>query len=303
MPIRSSHRKQRSRKQGFTRQFQRSWNTARPSKRLRIILTILTATVCAIALVISLVRYANWLIEVHEANINQNQLAQTYDFNPGNIISDGQFFNSHAMSESEIQSFLDENGTACTSNECLKTKTFKITAQAKDDICDAIEAGTYTAAQIISKSAIACKVSPKVLLTIMQKEQHLVSATAPTQTQYKWAMGLSCPDDAACDTMYAGFFNQVYGAAKRFHYYLLHEDNYQYHAGTLNYIQYHPNKSCGGTNVYIENDATALLYIYTPYQPNVAALKAGVGTGDSCSSYGNRNFSIIYNSWFGNPRT
>ena len=59
---------------------------------------------------------------------------------------------------------------------------------------------------------------------------------------------------------------------------------------------------CGGSDVYIENKATALLYIYTPYQPNEAALAAGAGEGDSCSSYGNRNFSIIYRGWFGDAR-
>ena len=33
-----------------------------------------------------------------------------------------------------------------------------------------------------------------------------------------------------------------------------------------------------------------------------AALEAGTGEGDACSSYGNRNFSLIYTDWFGNPR-
>ena len=94
----------------------------------------------------------------------------------------------------------------------------------------------------------------------------------------------------------------MYGAAKRYQYYVQHEDRYGYHAGTLNYIQYNPDASCGGSNVYIENKATALLYIYTPYQPNTAALNAGVGEGDACSTYGNRNFAIIYNSMFGSPR-
>ena len=94
----------------------------------------------------------------------------------------------------------------------------------------------------------------------------------------------------------------MYGAAKRYQYYVQHEDRYGYHAGTLNYIQYNPDASCGGSNVYIENKATALLYIYTPYQPNAAALDAGVGEGDACSTYGNRNFAIIYNSMFGSPR-
>ncbi len=79
-------------------------------------------------------------------------------------------------------------------------------------------------------------------------------------------------------------------------------DAYAYHAGALNYVRYNPNAGCGGSDVYIENKATALLYIYTPYQPNEAALKAGAGEGDACSTYGNRNFAIIYNSMFGNPR-
>ena len=47
----------------------------------------------------------------------------------------------------------------------------------------------------------------------------------------------------------------MYGAAKRYQYYVQHEDDYGYHAGALNYIQYHPNAECGGTNVYIENKA------------------------------------------------
>src|SRR5690606_24086380 len=44
--------------------------------------------------------------------------------------------------------------------------------------------------------------------------------------------------------------------------------------------------------------ATANLYIYTPYRPNVAALAAGYGSGDSCSTYGNRNFYNFYVDWF-----
>lgn len=51
----------------------------------------------------------------------------------------------------------------------------------------------------------------------------------------------------------------------------------------------------------IRNQATASLYNYTPYQPNAAALAAGYGTGDACSSYGNRNFWNYFSDWFGNP--
>jgi putative cell wall-binding protein len=69
-------------------------------------------------------------------------------------------------------------------------------------------------------------------------------------------------------------------------------------------VRFSPDASCGTSNVLIENIATAALYHYTPYQPNAAALAAGdraVSPYDSCAAYGNRNFSLYYNSWFGNP--
>lgn len=255
------------------------------------------AVVVVVALVAGLVRFTNWRAQVRAAEAAQLELTRTYDFNPGNIISDGQFFNGSAMSQAEVQSFLDTQGGS------LAAMTFDTSNESGEGLC-ADYTGTKgeSAAAIIDQSARACKVSQKVLLTVMQKEQHLVTAVDPTGFQYKAAMGLSCPDDANCDPAYAGFFRQVYGAAHRYQYYVAHESAYGYHANALNYIQYHPNAGCGGTNVYIENKATALLYIYTPYQPNDASLAAGFGEGDSCSSYGNRNFALIYTNWFGAAR-
>ncbi len=51
--------------------------------------------------------------------------------------------------------------------------------------------------------------------------------------------------------------------------------------------------------VLMRNQATAALYYYTPYPPNAAALANLCGTGDGCSAYGNRNFWVFYNTWFG----
>jgi len=51
----------------------------------------------------------------------------------------------------------------------------------------------------------------------------------------------------------------------------------------------------------LQNQATAGLYNYTPYQPNQAALNNLYGSGDACSAYGNRNFWRIYIDWFGSP--
>ncbi|MBT1182070.1 hemagglutinin [Bifidobacterium sp. CP2] len=259
--------------------------------------TAVVAVICVMALVMAGVRFFGWRLEVRAAEERQLQLSREYDFDPGDIISDGQFFNGNAMSRAEVQSFLESKGGA------IASMTFDTQDKPADAQCKAYEgAKGETAAAIIDKSARACGVSQKVLLTVLQKEQHLVSSTAPTDFQIKAAMGLSCPDDADCDPQYAGFFNQVYGAANRYRYYVAHENRYGYHAGRLNTIQYHPNTACGASEVYIRNKATALLYIYTPYQPNEAALKAGTGEGDACSSYGNRNFAIIYRGWFGDPR-
>ena len=202
----------------------------------------LLVIIIAIALVVGLVRFVSWRVEVGQAEKTQNQLQAQYDFNPGNIISDGQFFNGNALSEAQVRSFIEEQGAACSGERCLKTMTFDTESQSANEYCEAYEGGkNESAAAIIYKSGKACGVSQKVLLTVLQKEQHLLTATDPSDFQYKSAMGLSCPDDANCDPEYAGFFKQVYGAAKRYQYYVQHEDDYGYHAGALNYIQYHPN--------------------------------------------------------------
>src|SRR5690606_7604841 len=78
--------------------------------------------------------------------------------------------------------------------------------------------------------------------------------------------------------------------------------NYNYRFERNNTILWHPNTSCGSSTVYISNQATAGLYIYTPYRPNQAALNNLYGTGDSCSSYGNRNFWRMFNDWFGSTK-
>lgn len=279
------------------------WGKAGVFARAGTALGMLVAAICAMALIMGAIRLAQWETRIGTAKTNQQLMQREYDFNPGEIISDAKFFNSDAMSAAEIQSFLNARGAACTGSHCLKSMTFDTASHKADDLCAAYRSvGRETAASIIDKSARACGISQKVLLVMLQKEQHLVSATDATDSQYQTALGLSCPDTAGCDQTYAGFFNQVYGAARRYQYYRHHGGEYAYHAATLSHVAYSPNGSCGGSDVYIVNEATVLLYIYTPYQPNIAALRANGGEGDSCSSYGNRNFSIIYSQWFGNTR-
>ena len=270
-------------------------------RRAQTLGAALMAIVLVVALCILAVRFVSYRLMVGRAIRHQEQLSQEYVFNPGRIITDHRFHDTVDMNADDVQAFLDQKGASCNGSTCLRSLHMDVPDRPSDGLCDAYKGGKgQSAAQIIDGSARSCGISQKVLLTMLQKEQHLVATDQPaTQVQLKSAMGLSCPDDAHCDASYAGFFNQVYGAAHRFRYYQAHRDHYAYQTKALNDVRFSPDTSCGSGKVYIENDATALLYIYTPYQPNEAALRAGDGEGDSCSSYGNRNFVIIYNSWFG----
>ncbi len=234
--------------------------------------------------------------------------ADLSQFKPGNIISDAVFFNSATMTEAQIQSFLESKVTSCRSGyTCLKDYYVQTRSIAADAMCGAYSGGgSERASRVIFKVAQACGINPQVILVMLQKEQGLITSTAPSAWAYQAAMGQGCPDTAACDTAYYGLFNQVYGGARQM-------KRYANPPGTSNYftwyapgktwnVQYHPNTSCGRGAVYIENQATANLYYYTPYQPNAAALSAGYGLGDGCSSYGNRNFFNYFTDWFGSTQ-
>ncbi|QHT56318.1 hypothetical protein GXP71_09670 [Cellulomonas sp. H30R-01] len=227
-------------------------------------------------------------------------------FDPGFIISDAVFYNAAAMSAPQVQAFLDQKGASCVpaaGSTCLKSYTESTTTRAATNRCAQYTGQPgETAAVIIAKVAAACGINPQVLLVTLQKEQGLVTATTgkPAAT-YQKAMGYGCPDTAPCDALYYGFFNQVYSAASQFRNYQLNPGSYSHRAGLTNNVRFHPNAACGTAPVLIRNQATAGLYNYTPYQPNAAALAAGYGTGDACSSYGNRNFWNYFSDWFGNP--
>ena len=270
-------------------------------RRAQTLGAALMAAVLVVALCILAVRFVSYRLMVGRVIRHQEELSQEYVFNPGKIITDHRFHDTVDMNADDIQAFLNKHEVSCNGSTCLRSLQMDVPDRPGDGLCDAYKGGKrQSAAQIIDGAARSCGISQKVLLTMLQKEQHLVATNhPPTQVQLRSAMGLSCPDDADCDTRYAGFFNQVYGAAHRFRYYQAHRDQYAYQTKALNDVRFSPDVSCGSGKVYIENDATALLYIYTPYQPNEAALQAGDGEGDRCSSYGNRNFVIIYNNWFG----
>ncbi len=267
--------------------------------------------------------------------------ANKADFNPGKIIDDTVFYNANTMDANQIQNFLNSKNPVCDWNgtqpasdwgysnlthaqfaerkrsgaitpqdsgfnpppyRCLTMYTQTTpTMEAASGYCGSISAGTRSAAQIINDVSKACGVNPQVLIVLLEKEQNLVTDNWPLERQLNSATGFACPDDAACNPAFAGFFSQVYSAAKQFKIYQKNPSDYNYRAGRTNTIPWSPTASCGSSNVYIQNQATAALFIYTPYRPNQAALDNLYGTGDSCSSYGNRNFWRIFTDWFGSP--
>lgn len=239
----------------------------------------------------------------------QAQAAPVTDFDPGNIISDSVMYDASTMNAASVQSFLTTRGAACrpaAGSTCIKDYRESTPSRAATAMCP----GTYTgaanerAADIIAKASVACGINPQVLLVTLQKEQGLITSTAgKTAYTYSRALGFGCPDNVGgwCNPSYAGFANQVYSAANQLKRYAAGLSG-SYRPGRVNTILWHPNAACGSSQVYIENQATASLYSYTPYRPNAAALAAGYGSGDSCSSYGNRNFHLYFTAWFGSAK-
>ena len=230
------------------------------------------------------------------------------DFDPGSIISDQVFFDSTSMNEASVQAFLDRmapncaaaNGYACLKNFTMDT--YSRPSAGAGHCAPYTGAANERASRIIVKAAVACGINPKVLLVMLQKEQSLVTRSSPTASSYRAAMGYGCPDTAPCASEFYGFYNQVYKAAWQLRQYTLKPSSWRYRIGAVA-VQYHPNVLCGAPVITIKNQATANLYNYTPYQPNPSALANLRGVGDACGSYGNRNFWVYFNDWFGSTGT
>ncbi|HEV7567561.1 MAG TPA: hypothetical protein VGO31_16560 [Microbacteriaceae bacterium] len=224
-------------------------------------------------------------------------------FDPGNIISDGVMYNGSAMTANDVQQFLVSKVPTCRSSyACLMNYGQPTPTMPASAYCATYQgAAGESAATIIAKVGAACNISQKSLIVLLEKEQGLVTSTTPTAGRFASATGFGCPDTAPCDPNVGGFFYQVYYAARQFQIYAAKPLSFNYQAGRNNNILWHPNAACGSSTVFIQNKATAGLYDYTPYRPNAAALANLYGTGDGCSSYGNRNFWRIFTDWFGSP--
>lgn len=234
----------------------------------------------------------------------------TDSFYPGRLISDEKMMDYGSMSEADIQAFLSaKNGCGnrdygyyqqlmARSGYVWHWADGHFVCLSEERFGDGEVIGTGdTAAHIIWQAAVDNKINPQVLLVMLQKETGLITDPIPNNGDYRKAMGYGCPDTAACSSQYYGFKNQVFRAAE-----LMRDvmtGGWSNYPVGERYVAYHPNAACGGAVIHIQNRATSALYGYTPYQPNAAAWAAGYGTGDACSSYGNRNYVLYFVDWFG----
>ncbi len=256
-------------------------------------------------------------------------------FNPGRIIDDGIFTNSDSMTVAQIQNFLTSKMPNCDTNGVEKagggtlTMTNRQWIESKYQISPPYKclynykenpstgennygkttdpAGSLSAAELILQYSKQFNINPQVMIVTLQKENGLVTDNIPVPRNYNQAMGFGCPDNVApgapvCDPAYGSFSAQLYQAARHFRGYITNGPGWYvpYDTG-WNTILWNPVTSCGTSDVYIENRSTVALYSYTPYRPNQAALTAQYGLGDACSAYGNRNFYLYFNDWFGTP--
>jgi len=242
-----------------------------------------------------------------DVNVEAASLAK---FDAGYIISNYQMGRYNSMTEAEIQKFLTSKNSCSNKDEALykslsaNNPTIKWHFEKGHFVClseelfgdgEVIGKGE-TAAHIIWQAAQDYKINPQVLIVLLQKETGLITDKIPNNFDYRKATGYGCPDTAPCSEKYYGFKNQIRKAAALFAE-VLNGGWTNYPLGK-NYIQYNPSASCGGSVVNIKNLATSALYRYTPYQPNAGALAAGYGTA-TCGAYGNRNFYLYFEDWFG----
>lgn len=222
-------------------------------------------------------------------------------FERGDIISDYLFFQKDAMTQAQIQTFLNAE---CPTNNCINVIQSASTTETSNAECPGGYTGlaSESTAAILYKVEQLCGISAKALLVTLQKEQGLVTAQNPSSGALRAAMGYACPDTAPCSSSSLGFFRQIYDAAWQFQEYKLNAaSSTRYPVGQVSAVRVSPTASCGSLSVLIADEATRGLYIYTPYTPNAAALANLGGIGNGCSSYGNRNFWVYWNNWFGNP--
>lgn len=175
------------------------------------------------------------------------------NFNPAYIISDAEILDYNAMTEAEIQQFLEAKGSYLATFSMANPNTGEI----------------QKASKIIYDRCQANKISPKFVLVLLQKEQGLTEDPNPGQSSLDWATGYGCPDGGGCNERWRGLWKQVNSATLQFFDYIENDTDYTYQKGkTYAFNNKYSSTVQGTVTVTPFNKATAALYNYTPHVYN-----------------------------------
>ncbi len=180
----------------------------------------------------------------------QNEELHPTTFNPNYILDDTDIFGLGEMRLGDIQSFLEARPG--------------VLARYRTQDIDGVE---RKASEIIWRIATSYQLNPRYLLALLQKEQSLVDDPNPSQKQFDWATGYAICDNCSMNDPrlqeFRGFASQLEWAAKQ------HREKYlmQILGRGATIAGQAPGKTVtiSGQSVTPVNNATAMLYSYTPH--------------------------------------
>ncbi len=190
--------------------------------------------------------------------LTPSHAAHAFSYNPNNILSDTVFRNATSLSVTDIQSFLTTKKSGLASMQAT------------------IDDTTKSIAQVIADSAQAYQINPKVLLTMMQKEQGVVEDSTLSSYQLNLLMGYKPGSYDASNTALYSPASQIDIAAWQLNRYFQKPTGYSYKVGQETVTQDTVYK----VKVKPENQATANLFNYNPIAGNnPGANEKEVGAG------------------------
>ncbi|MBI4426409.1 MAG: hypothetical protein HY567_02435 [Candidatus Kerfeldbacteria bacterium] len=184
------------------------------------------------------------------------------------IISDHDLLDDNSMSAERVQQFLADRGSYLAAYEV----TF--------------DGDSQRAADVIVAVARRHQLNPKFFLTMLEKEQSLITDPSPSLHQLDYALGYGCP--STCSSAYQGFGIQLDAAAKR-----IVEDYLPALRTRGQFNGWGPGitkTTIDGLAVTPANMATAVLYIYNPY--------VGKYGGGDPRWGANSLFQLLWIRWF-----
>jgi hypothetical protein len=201
-------------------------------------------------------------------------------FNPALVISDAQMRASTAMSQGDIQAFLNAR-----------------TGPLKSLVTTDYAGHKKPAAQIIHEACDQWHINPRVMLTMLQKEQSLLTRTSLATNTLSRAIGAGCPN--ASTNKYPGFGRQMWYGARLLDGYGEGKNGSTIPLWKAPYVAVKDSYQKPAVTVKTANLATYKLYIYNP---SVGA-KAPYGdlSSQKNSLSGNANFWVIFRKYFGDP--